>query len=127
MTTPVRIYYHLSPRAGLKQLDPKWTDPEHSSPSEARACRVCLSSSILGCLRSLQEVDGTELFVYLVAVDADAKFIPNKYVQHLVPDAYLTKECWVMEPIKCLCEGKIQVISWNTLNPKWKWIQRYRK
>ena len=126
MTAPVRIYYHLSPRAGLDQLDPKWTDPEHSSPAEARACRVCLSSSIFGCLRALQEVDGTELFVYSVAVDAGTKFIPNKYVQHLVPDAYLTKECWVMESIQCLCEGKIQVISWNTLNPKWRWIQRYR-
>lgn len=127
MTTPVRIYYHLSPRAGLGQLDPKWTDPDHSAPKEARACRVCVSSSILGCLRALQEEDGTELFVYSVAVDSDTKFIPNKYVQHLVPDAYLTKECWIMESVQCLCEGKIQVISWDTINPKWKWIQRYRK
>ena len=127
MTKPARIYYHLSPRPGLEYLDPKWTDPDNSSRLEAKACRVCLSSSILGCIRALQVSDYTDLFVYSVAVDADTKFIPNKYVQHLVPDAYITKECWVMESIQCLCEGKIQVINWDIVNPKWKWVQRYRK
>lgn len=127
MTTPVRIYYHLSTRAGLDQLEPKWTDPDNSSHLEAKACRICLSSSILGCIRALQVSDYTDLFVYSVSIDAYTKFIPNKYVQLLVPDADLTKECWVMESIPCLCEGKIQVISWDIVNPKWKWLQRYRK
>lgn len=127
MLKRARIYYHLSPRAGLEVLDPKWTDPDNSSNAEAKACRICVSSSILGCLRSLQPHTGDQYYVYVVFVDKDTPFIPYKYTQYLVPDAKQTKECWVMESTRCLCDGKIEVTQGgNTLlDPKWEWVKNY--
>lgn len=123
-----RIYYHVSKQRGLKVLDPRWTDPDNSSREEAKACRICVSSSILGCLRALQPALGDHLYVYIVFVDEDTKFIPNKYVQHLVPDAWKTKESWIMQSTRCFCEGEIEVTYVNgiLLDPKWRWVCKCR-
>ena len=129
MLSRARVYYHLSKRAGLQELEPHMTDPDNSSRKEARACRICVSSSILGCLRALQPNDGDQYYVYVVTVDKDTEFIPNKYVQYLVPDAKYTKECWIMQQTRCLCEGQVEVTESGRLlfDPKWKWVQRWRK
>lgn len=121
-----RVYYHLSPIKGMSRLYPHWTDPEHSSPVEAKAQRICVSSSIIGCLRSIHPVDGEHLCVYSVIVDNDIQFIPNKYVQMLVPDADRTKESWVMQDILCLEEGEIEVTDSSPDNPKWRWLWKRR-
>ena len=127
MLSRARVYYHLSKTPGLSIIDPKWTDPDNSSKAEAKACRICVSSSVLGCLRSLQPYEGDQYYVYVVTVDKDTPFIPSKYVQHLVPDAKHTKECWVMQSTRCLCDGKIEVTEGGNilLDPKWKWVDRY--
>ena len=118
-----RIYYHLSPMEGLKLIDPKV--PVGVSSKEARVCRVCVSSSIIGCIRGLQPIFGDQLYVYSVAVDNDTAFIPNKYVRHMVPDAHETGEAWVMESTTAYCEGRI-VVTDNSGSYGWKWLEKSR-
>ena len=113
-------YYHLSRRAGLNVLSPMWTDRYTKALGEAIAQRVCVSSSIIGCIRGLDIQDTEKLYVYTVIVDDTVKFIPNKYVQYLVPDADYTKEAWLMQDMRSSCLGIIEA-SRN----KWKWIERW--
>lgn len=117
-----RIYYHLSPVEGLNIIDPRIPDPEGLTVHEPNINRVCVSSSITGCLKALFPIPGDSFYVYSVAVDDDTKFIPNKYVKLLIDDASGTGEAWVLESVTAYCEGHISVI-----NPhNWKWIDKRR-
>lgn len=118
-----RIYYHLSPVKGLNTIDPRL--PEGVSPTEARVRRVCISSSIIGCIKGIQPIFGEQLYVYSVAIDDDTAFIPNKYVRHMVPDAHETGEAWVMDSTTACCEGRIVVTEGNG-SYSWKWIEKLR-
>lgn len=118
-----RIYYHLSPVEGLKWIDPRL--PEGVSHSEARVSRVCVSSSIIGCIKGIQPIFGEQLYVYSVAIDNNTAFIPNKYVRYMVPDAHETGEAWVMESTTACCEGRI-VVSESKGSYSWKWIDKRR-
>lgn len=128
MIKPARVYYHLSKTPGLQVLEPRYTKESFATKHEAKAFRVCVSSSIIGCLSAIQPDTDDEYFVYSVLVGPDTAFIPNKYVRYLVPDADITKECWIMDSIWCLCEGKIVVTDAGYgSKPKWRWLSNYRK
>lgn len=117
-----RIYYHLSPVKGLNTIDPRIPDSEGLTAHEPNINRVCVSSSITGCLKALYPIPGDSLYVYSVAVDDDTKFIPNKYVKLIIGDASETGEAWVLESTTAYCEGRIIATDPH----KWKWVEKNR-
>lgn len=69
--------------------------------------RICFSTSINGCLKGLsQNIEGKEFFVHV----PEGKFFVFTPSQKYVPDAGITQEKWVMNPVRMFCIGKIKVL-----------------
>lgn len=78
--------------------------------------RVCFSPSIEGCLCAIvsdtDQVSGKELYVYIPEKPySEYKHKDGKhlYKDQDVFDAHLTKECWILEPVKLKFYGTIRV------------------
>lgn len=108
---------------------------------ENKTPRVCFSTSIDGCLRALsQNVNGKEFYVYNPEISS--KHTVYKPTQKEVPDAKVTNEHWILQPVTLHCIGKIRVTGekgngipykYGDKNQytaelydwKWKWIEKY--
>lgn len=108
---------------------------------ENKIPRVCFSTSIDGCLRALsQNVNGKEFYVYNPEISS--KHTVYKPTQKEVPDAKVTNEHWILQPVTLYCIGKIRVTGekgngipykYGDKNQytaelydwKWKWIEKY--
>lgn len=109
-TSSVKVY-HLS----QSNLDGKTLSPRVPSNyftkngyEDGKTVRVCFAKSIDMCLRALsQKCTDMELFVHI----PDGKY--NIYIPSTkeVPDAKITSEVWIKEPVKLKCIGKIKVIK----------------
>lgn len=137
-TSSVKIY-HLS----QSNLDGKTLSPRVPSNyftkngyEDGKTARVCFAKSIDMCLRALsQKCTDMELFVHI----PDGKY--NIYIPSTkeVPDAKITSEAWIKEPVKLKCIGKIKVIkdkgedgipykygdnTAELYDWEWKWIEK---
>lgn len=137
-TSSVKVY-HLS----QSNLDGKTLSPRVPSNyftkngyEDGKTARVCFAKSIDMCLRALsQKCTDMELFVHI----PDGKY--NIYIPSTkeVPDAKITSEVWIKEPVKLKCIGKIKVIKDKGENGipykygdntaelydwEWKWIEK---
>lgn len=137
-TSSVKIY-HLS----QSNLDGKTLSPRVPSNyftkngyEDGKTARVCFAKSIDMCLRALsQKCTDMELFVHIL----DGKY--NIYIPSTkeVPDAKITSEAWIKEPVKLKCIGKIKVIkdkgedgipykygdnTAELYDWEWKWIEK---
>lgn len=108
---------------------------------ENKTPRVCFSTSIDGCLRALsQNVNGKEFYIYNPEISS--KHTVYKPTQKEVPDAKVTNEHWILQPVTLYCIGKIRVTGekgngipykYGDKNQytaelydwKWKWIEKY--
>ena len=108
---------------------------------ENKTPRVCFSTSIDGCLRALsQNVNGKEFYIYNPEISS--KHTVYKPTQKEVPDAKVTNEHWILQPVTLHCIGKIRVTGekgngipykYGDKNQytaelydwKWKWIEKY--
>lgn len=108
---------------------------------ENKTPRVCFSTSIDSCLRALsQNVNGKEFYVYNPEISS--KHTVYKPTQKEVPDAKVTNEHWILQPVTLHCIGKIRVTGekgngipykYGDKNQytaelydwKWKWIEKY--
>ena len=104
---------------------------------DSKTARVCLSTSIDGCLRALsQNITGLELYVHV----ADGNYKAYYPSVEEVPDCKVTGEVWVTKPVTLKCIGKIKVIKdkgedgipFTYGNHKaelydweWKWVEKY--
>lgn len=122
-------YYHLSKRVALEELKPRVTPKDRRLAQEPPVKRVCLSRSIIGCLRALQATDATEYFVYAVDLDNSLGLLPNKYVRMFVPDAKYTGEVWSIRTIPCMCLGAVKPNGFHYMSEKYNytWTLDYRK
>lgn len=137
-TSSVKVY-HLS----QSNLDGKTLSPRVPSNyftkngyEDGKTARVCFAKSIDMCLRALsQKCTDMELFVHI----PDGKY--NIYIPSTkeVPDAKITSEVWIKEPVKLKCIGKIKVIkdkgedgipykygdnTAELYDWEWKWIEK---
>ena len=137
-TSSVKVY-HLS----QSNLDGKTLFPRVPSNyftkngyEDGKTARVCFAKSIDMCLRALsQKCTDMELFVHI----PDGKY--NIYIPSTkeVPDAKITSEVWIKEPVKLKCIGKIKVIkdkgedgipykygdhTAELYDWEWKWIEK---
>ena len=137
-TSSVKVY-HLS----QSNLDGKTLSPRVPSNyftkngyEDGKTARVCFAKSIDMCLRALsQKCTDMELFVHIT----DGKY--NIYIPSTkeVPDAKITSEVWIKEPVKLKCIGKIKVIkdkgedgipykygdnTAELYDWEWKWIEK---
>ena len=137
-TSSVKVY-HLS----QSNLDGKTLSPRVPSNyftkngyEDGKTARVCFAKSIDMCLRALsQKCTDMELFVHV----PDGKY--NIYIPSTkeVPDAKITSEVWIKEPVKLKCIGKIKVIkdkgedgipykygdnTAELYDWEWKWIEK---
>lgn len=137
-TSSVKVY-HLS----QSNLDGKTLSPRVPSNyftkngyEDGKTARVCFAKSIDMCLRALsQKCTDMELFVHI----PDGKY--NIYIPSAkeVPDAKITSEVWIKEPVKLKCIGKIKVIkdkgedgipykygdnTAELYDWEWKWIEK---
>lgn len=104
-------YYYLS-RISMNddRLEPKIPDNylTQIGAEDNITPRVCLSTSIDGCLRALsRNLEGQELWVHVVdAYDKKKIKIPTTKE---VPDAAITGEVWCLGAVDLRCIGKIRV------------------
>ena len=137
-TSSVKVY-HLS----QSNLDGKTLSPRVPSNyftkngyEDGKTARICFAKSIDMCLRALsQKCTDMELFVHI----PDGKY--NIYIPSTkeLPDAKITSEVWIKEPVKLKCIGKIKVIKDKGENGipykygdntaelydwEWKWIEK---
>lgn len=76
---------------------------------DGKTARVCFSTSIDGCLRGLSKnCTGMELYVYQPVLNGQKIITPTT---KQVPDANITKERWITEPVELVCIGKIEVVK----------------
>jgi hypothetical protein len=96
--------------------------------------RVAFTTSIDGCLIALSaNLKGKTLYVYQAEDSKTLKNKPNSMLIDLVPDAHITGEVWILEPVKIRFIQKI--IVHEAIEPgivmkygnqktkvyKWKW------
>jgi calcineurin-like phosphoesterase family protein/uncharacterized C2H2 Zn-finger protein len=101
--------YHLSE----SDLDGKTLQPRIPSNymtkngfEESKTARVSFAKDIDGCLRGMSmNLEGKELYVHVPESHVSTKSITN----HDVPDASLTGEVWVTEPVTLKNIGKIKI------------------
>lgn len=104
-------YYHLS-RVSMNddRLEPKIPDNylTQIGAEDNTTPRVCLSTSIDGCLRALsRNLEGEELWVQ-IADAYDKKKIKVPTTKE-VPDAAITGEVWCLGGVDLMCIGRIKV------------------
>lgn len=98
-------YYHVSTDPCL----PPYLSPRVPSAyytSEPRVRRICVSPSILGCLRARYKNNrykDTELYLYRVYNTKPAKVPKLRYVT----DSYITQEHWLLARARVKLIGKI--------------------
>lgn len=137
-TSSVKVY-HLS----QSNLDGKTLSPRVPSNyftkngyEDGKTARVCFAKSIDMCLRALsQKCTDMELFVHI----PDGKYNIHIPSTKEVPDAKITSEVWIKEPVKLKCIGKIKVIkdkgedgipykygdnTAELYDWEWKWIEK---
>ena len=108
--------------------------------------RVCLSTSITGCIKAL---NFTSEYTYLYELAEPVVLLKPNHRGHFVPkedqytgydnyknyvaDADATREVWSLEKTKLKYVGKIKTISrtvnwdksdWPVFNVKWKWANK---
>lgn len=134
----VKVYHLSQSNLDGKTLSPKVPDNflTKNGYEDSKTSRVCFAKSIDGSLRGLsQNLTGREYFVHI----PDGKY--NVYIPSTkeVPDAKITSEVWIKEPVKLKCIGKIKVIkdkgedgipykygdnTAELYDWEWKWIEK---
>lgn len=137
-TSSVKVYHLSQSNLDGKTLFPKIPDNflTKNGYEDSKTGRVCFAKSIDGSLRGLsQNLTGKEYFVHI----PDGKY--NIYTPSIkeVPDAKITSEVWIKEPVKLKCIGKIKVIkdkgedgipykygdnTAELYDWEWKWIEK---
>lgn len=137
-TSSVKVYHLSQSNLDSKTLSPKIPDNflTKNGYEDSKTGRVCFAKSIDGSLRGLsQNLTGKEYFVHI----PDGKY--NIYTPSIkeVPDAKITSEVWIKEPVKLKCIGKIKVIkdkgedgipykygdnTAELYDWEWKWIEK---
>lgn len=148
-----KLMYHISTDPKLEELKPRIpsylkkggeTNPDYPENKETK--RICVSSSIEGCLRaiinfdSLMTIDEKRYYVYIPEKPFEEyKHKTNKEIikDKDVFDANITKESWILEPCKMKLYGIIKVkqvkdrkikktinsdANIGVLNFDWDWI-----
>ena len=109
-TSSVKVYHLSQSNLDGKTLSPKVPDNflTKNGYEDSKTGRVCFAKSIDGSLRGLsQNLTGREYFVHV----PDGKYNIHIPSTKEVPDAKITSEVWIKEPVKLKCIGKIKVIK----------------
>jgi len=107
--------YHVSPRKIIKGI-PKLPNSSLAKQGyeENKTKRFSVSPSIKKCLlgKSMPLKD-KELYVYEIKPTKKIRSITNHKIvsDKLVPDAKITGERWILDPVRLKCVGKIKVID----------------
>lgn len=108
------VFYHVN-TAMRPELYLLPRVPRNPQGGENRTIpRICVSMSVNGCLCSISKYSFDErLYVY--------KTTAEHYRQPLetdVPDAWLTGECWILEPATFQLIGEVRTTGWmgNVVN-----------
>lgn len=137
-TSSVKVYHLSQSNLNGKTLSPRVPSNYFTKNGyeDGKTARVCFAKSIDMCLRALsQKCTDMELFVHI----PDGKY--NIYIPSTkeVPDAKITSEVWIKEPVKLKCIGKIKVIkdkgedgipykygdnTAELYDWEWKWIEK---
>lgn len=89
---------------------------------ENKTPRVCFSTSIEGSLIGMSaNLKGKTFYVHELISYNNLKIKENKDILNMVPDANLTKETWVLNPVKVKCVSKIKVTDSNDKVLKYKY------
>ena len=99
-----KFYYHLTQQTWPERITlyPQ-IDGEHRSDDEPEVCRTCVAPTVEGCLIALGQClyGCREVSIYRTVNKVKAR---NPYQ---VYDSYLTKEKWLMKPIRFMKVGFI--------------------
>ena len=148
--------YHLSDNKNLDGVVMKPSIPKLKIKDEDGSIkRECFSTTIDGCLQGIYPIypdtslddprytsfKGEYLYVYEPA-NSDYSYVDTDTLvkKRLVPDAEISKEVWIITPVKVKSTGKIYVYAYDSANPftytwkgkttkkvtglkfKWKWV-----
>jgi hypothetical protein len=76
--------------------------------------RVCFSDTISNCIAALSthRKEGCYFYVH-EPISTNSKIMSNQLIvkNNYVSDAHITKECWILEPVKIKCIGKVRLLS----------------
>lgn len=78
--------------------------------------RISFGPDIEHCFLGLGNASiGKEYFVHEPDNYGKLQFVPNEFlIKHkLVPDAHITKECWVLNATRVRCTGKVKSLRYN--------------
>jgi hypothetical protein len=113
--------YHLSPYelndiSGRIELVPRI--PRTRLPGEdGHTPRVCFSKSINGCLNSISHdtlfygKSAWPYFVYAPVSYSASAYTPSEQLYNKIPDAYITDEIWITEPVEVRLIGVIRALK----------------
>lgn len=136
------MLYHLSEKPNLKQLTPRI--PESTTCAEDRKIpRVCVASTIIGCLKAINPFMGQPIYVYAIIPDPGMCVVESSKLKWLVPDSVHTREQWILTPVKVERLGQLSVVfdGWATTKYNevackeyraiegihWKWVRKENK
>ena len=120
MSIPPQSYYHLSFNPHLDEVEIKTRIPYSITPSEMEDTttkRFCMASSVENCLNSVSHLFSLlTLYPYLsfniyTNYSNIIQYYSSEYLHtnKLVFDAYYTREIWVLEEIKLLKLGELEL------------------
>lgn len=110
----MKLYHLSSEKTKVKRLSPRVPSNYFTKNGyeDNKTERVCFSNSINGALMALSRNLKNEILYVYIPLNIDKKIIRNnQFVSRRVPDAKITGEVWVLEPVNCICIGSIQVIK----------------
>ena len=104
---PMNKLYFISTSGDLKKLNPRVPKNffTENGFEDDKVKRVCFANSVDKCLMALSmNCTNKEFYVY----QPKNKHIVYKPSTQLVPDANVTGEHWIIEPVELICVGKIR-------------------
>jgi hypothetical protein len=110
--------FHISPyelTGGYGRIELVPRIPRTRLPGEdGHTPRVCFSKTINGCLNSISQdllffgKTAWPYFVYSPVAYSDSSYTPSEQLYHKIPDAYITEEIWITEPVEVKLIGVIR-------------------
>lgn len=105
-----RLFFISKENLDGKTLYPRVPDNEltRKGTEDAKTPRVCMSFFVEGCLRSITTTCLSQSFNIYTAVDIEEQYLPT---EKEVPDAMLTGEVWVTQPVRLTYYGRLDLFS----------------
>jgi hypothetical protein len=114
LTNTVKLYHiSIDPHTEDEIFTPRIPD-NFASGEDVTTPRVCVSTSIRGCMRAI-EMDGTFdcAWIYVPVEFGGNKIADNIYKPTVdeVPDVVETREKWITCPVKMKCVGFVESLG----------------